>query len=125
MDTRTPEERDAQARAALNYANSIRSHRARLKVELKADPTVALAIALVAHPDALTASMRVGELIANVPGLGKAKAARLLTAAGVRSASRRLNALTDRERRAIIDDLNTHAARRQARRSASNGGPIS
>lgn len=123
-DTRTEQERRAQRRAALEEANRIRSYRARLKVDVKADATAQLAIGLIAHPEPEAATMLVIDVLYQVQGLGKVRARDILNGAGVRNTTRRLNNLTDRERTGIIGELTDHAHRRAARRSATNGGPI-
>lgn len=123
-DTRTEEERREQRLAALEAGNRIRSYRAALKADIRADSTAALAIGVIAHPPQDAATMPVVAVLRPVPGLGAQRTTAILRAAGVRAGTRKLNDLTDRERSALIAELTDHAQRRASRRSASNGGPL-
>jgi hypothetical protein len=95
-----------QRLSALVRANEVRCHRARVKAALaRGDADV---VPLLAGEDPLLSSMRVGELLMAVPGLGQVRVRDMLMRAHV-SASRPLGGLTDRERGELLARL---AARR-------------
>lgn len=72
----------AQRLAALDRANAARTARARLKEKVAADPTWSVLIDVVcgAANVELVARMKVAELLVMAPGIGPAKARRILRA---------------------------------------------
>jgi hypothetical protein len=91
-----------QRLSALHHANEVRCHRARVKAALaRGDADV---VPLLAGEDPLLSSMRIGELLMAVPGLGQHKVSRALRRAGV-APSRHVGRLTDRELHEVLRQL--------------------
>lgn len=86
---------------ALREANRVRCYRSAMKRSLVRDrvaPVVALSRAL---DDELCASMRVIELLVALPKVGRVKATKALSVAGV-SPAKTLGGMTDRQRRELL-----------------------
>lgn len=110
----TPSRSLEQRRAALEVANAVRKARARLKARLKelGDPRATAriiqqpdeALELVDAPAGHFDTMRVGALLLATPGIGRTKANTMLRRAAC-SPSKTLAGLSDRQRRALVDEL--------------------
>lgn len=95
----TPARTTEQRTTALQKANRIRVHRARLKEDVKAGKTPAPP--LILHPDAMVDSMKVYDLLLAMPKVGRVKANRMLSRARV-SPSKTLGGLSDRQRQELL-----------------------
>lgn len=96
-----------QRRDALTEGNRIRLVRAEVKRALRAElPSVAAAIAheIITRPKPDLLTMRVEDLLLAAPKLGSVKVNRLMRRAQV-SPSKTLGGLTERQRRALRDEL--------------------
>lgn len=89
-----------QWKAALDRANEVRSYHQRVRLALKAR-RVSLREVL---GDETCASMRVGETLLALPGVGSVKRDRVLRRAVV-PATKRLGELTGRQREALLGEL--------------------
>lgn len=97
VDMVVPERSLEQRMVALNEANRIRSHRARLKVGLGAGRVSPREV--LADPDCGT--MKVIVLLVALPKIGRVKANKILSATRC-SPSKTLDGLTDRQRRELL-----------------------
>jgi len=95
-----PERSAEQRLQALRRANEIRTLRAQLKRDLAAG-RVLIADVLI-RPPAYAAGLRVSVLLRAVPRYGQARVSRLLANARI-SDSKRLGALTERQRAELLD----------------------
>jgi hypothetical protein len=94
-----PARSQAQRLAALARANEVRLLRAQLKRDLKSG-SVSIAAILAETPDYLLTA-RPLELLTAVPGLGRVRAARLLTQCAI-SQAKTLGGLTQRQRSELL-----------------------
>ena len=106
----TPEGSIAQRLAALEHANHIRSWRAQLKRDLKAD-RIDLVDLLVAPPELLQTA-KVFDFLLAVPKIGRVKANTILRQHDV-SPSKTIGGLTNRQRDALIGALRGRGDRRR------------
>lgn len=97
LPTLTPEQRaDALAKAA-----AARTARAQLKSELKAG-TTDLAAVLDRSGEPVVGKMKVSALLEALPGVGKVKAAELMTELEI-APTRRVGGLGDRQRASLLE----------------------
>lgn len=97
-----PEMTESQRKAALERAAQVRSERAALKKALK-DGSAKIADVLTSDDD-VVGKTKVAQLINALPGYGKARTAQLMDHIGI-AENRRVAALTDRQRDALIKAL--------------------
>lgn len=100
----TPERSQQQRMDALRRANDIRSERARLKESLR-NGDIAI-IEVLSDPPACVATAKVLDLVLAVPKYGRVKANKLLERCRV-SSSKTVNGLTPRQRKELLDMLNS------------------
>lgn len=91
-----------QRMTALEKANAVRRWRAQLKRDMKARRL--RAHELLREPPEMIHSMKVLDLLLAAPKIGRTKAMRMLTRAGV-SPSRSVGALSDRQRQMLLAAL--------------------
>ena len=91
-----------QRMEALELANRIRCERARVKRELRENPS--LVLALVADPPAFLGSMKVEKLLVAVPRMGVVKARRMMVSARI-SDAKTVGGLSPRQRTELVDLL--------------------
>jgi hypothetical protein len=96
----TPPRSLAQRMAALEKANSIRSHRARVKRDLAAGR---ISFERVLN-DPLCATMKAWDALIALPKIGRVKANRVLARVRM-SPSKTLGGLTDRQRDELLEHL--------------------
>jgi hypothetical protein len=93
-----------QRMSALAKGNKIRTGRAELKRDIKADVSLADGIRLLTNPPALVHTMKVFDLLRSLNGVGKIKADAHLRHACV-SPSKTIAGLSDRQRAALVTRL--------------------
>ena len=98
-----PQMTDEQRAEALKKAAETRARRAAFKQRIAAGE-LTCAEALEQIDDPAVGKMRVPQFITAFPGYGKAKAAKLMDAAGI-AENRRLTGLGARQREALIDAI--------------------
>jgi len=103
-----PERSIAQRRAALLYANEVRSFRAALKVKIAAAEIDADTV-LVSRDPRLD-SMRVEGLVLAVPGMGRVKCNMLFRKLGI-SPSKTVAGISPRQRGQLLVALRSHRSR--------------
>jgi len=94
-----------QRRDALKRANYVRSSRARLKPDVKAGRRDG--VALILDPPDWLASMRVYDLLLQLPKIGPVKATKTLTATRI-SPAKTIGGLSERQRRELAGALGYH-----------------
>ncbi len=100
VPTRTAEQRTE----ALESALAARKERARLRAALKARETTAGDVIRRSHDNPVWGAVKVVWLLECVPGIGSARAERIMTSLGI-ARSRRVQGLGDRQRAALIIEL--------------------
>jgi hypothetical protein len=109
-----PERTVEQRRSALAHATDIRIGNAQLRRDVRAlaKPDAFRRVAdLLEHPDGHVGSMPVGRLLGSIERVGLVKVERLLTLAGVRSSGRRVDGLSDRQRKLLASTLRREGGR--------------
>jgi S13-like protein len=96
----TPEERAA----ALAKGVAARKERSGVKHDLKAGRVTVTDVITRAATDAVVAKMKVSDLLAAVPGIGKVRAAQIMTRLDI-AETRRIAGLGDRQRAALEDEF--------------------
>lgn len=99
---KAPPQTPEQRKANLAIANDVRIRRANLKKELKAGR--AGVIDLLLDPPDYLKTMKIAELLRAVPRWGEKRVNRLLVLSRI-SPSRSLEALSDRQRKDIVDRM--------------------
>jgi len=101
----TPPELTAEQRAAaLAKAAEARRVRAEVKELLKTGSLTFEELLRRADDEPLLAGLKVGTVLASMPGTGKVTAKRLMETHGIAD-NRRLRGLTDRQRRALVGEF--------------------
>ena len=96
----TPEQRQA----ALDKAAKVRRERAEVKEKLKMGSLTLAELLKLADKDETVGKMKVLSVLESLPGLGKAKARRMMDTVGI-SDSRRLQGLGTNQREALLSHL--------------------
>lgn len=109
---RTPEQRID----ALQKANGVRHRRAELKVLLKTDATHVFHV--LAQPPEYALSMKVGDLLCAVKGVGPVKSGKVLNMVPL-SPSKRLGSMTDHQRGKLANELRRAYSARQLHQRAT------
>ena len=99
LPNQTPEER----RAALEKAAAARHYRAELRDKIKSGE-LSVKDVLTAEDDPVIDKLRVKDMIASLPGYGKAKVAKVMEELGI-SETRRIKGLGTRQRADLIEKL--------------------
>lgn len=99
LPDQTPEERQA----ALEKAAQARHDRAELRAQIKAG-TITVEEILTTEGNPVIDKLRVKDMIASLPGYGKAKVAKVMEELGI-SETRRVKGLGSRQREALIKRL--------------------
>lgn len=100
--TMVPERSLQQRLDALERANRVRTHRARLKKDIKAGRLSPIDVLLSGDP--LVANMKVMELLLAAPRIGRVKANRLLFVQRV-SPSKTIEGISERQKTALVSAL--------------------
>jgi hypothetical protein len=108
VDRDVPERSVAQRMAALEIGNRYRSYRAALKIRIRRGEEDARTF--LCDPPVEMASMRVVELLAAIPKVGKKKVDRMLMLNHV-SPSKTLAGLTDRQRAVLTEAISPYCGR--------------
>jgi hypothetical protein len=114
----TPDRSLQQRLDALEKANTVRTYRAELKKDIAAAREDADAVLVSSDP--LLATMKVGDLLLAVPGLGRVKVNYLFRRLGI-SPSKTVGGLSPRQRGQLLVALRSHRGRSnlyRARREA-------
>ena len=98
-----PQLTDEQRRAALKKAVETRQKRAELKKRIKAGQ-VSLNQVLDDVSNPIVAKMKISALLKSLPGVGKARAQKLMVKIGI-DESRRIQGLGSKQRVALEDEL--------------------
>lgn len=110
---------DEQRRAAYERAVAAREERAAVKAALKAGD---LRLAdVLARDDPTVARMRVAELLRSLPGVGSARAARVMDRLGI-ARNRRVRGLGPRQREALLEWWYGPGGSEERRPGGSEGG---
>jgi hypothetical protein len=96
-----PVRTDEQRTQALAKALATRQERARVRAALRDRSLQPVDVLLGAGDEPVWAAMRVSWLLEAVPGIGPARAQRIMDSVGI-AASRRIQGLGDRQRAALI-----------------------
>ena len=99
-----PERTAEQRSAALDRALAARRDRARLRTDLKAGLVDGRQLIADAAHDDRWHQVRVRWLLESLPGIGPARAERLIEACSI-APTRRLGGVSDRQRRALLAEL--------------------
>ena len=99
-----PELTDEQRAAALAKAAEARRVRAEVKELLKTGSLTFNELLQKADADPLIAGLKVGSVLASMPGTGKVTAKRLMETHGIAD-NRRLRGLTERQRGALVGEF--------------------
>lgn len=119
LETATPPRSAGQQMDALALANRIRTTRACFKRSLKETADArAQAARAVDRPAPQLATMKVYELLKAVPRIGESKAQRIMFRHQV-SPAKTLGGLSDRQRRALVAELEPADARAVSRSAAA------
>lgn len=97
-----PKLSDAERKAALKKAVEVRRQRAALKADVKKGK-VKLADIIKKTNDPVIAKMRVSSLLSSLPGVGKARAQKLMEKVGI-DASRRVQGLGTRQVEGLLKE---------------------
>jgi transposase len=103
-----PQLTDEQRAAALEKAASARRARAELKDRLKRGDTNLEQVLKDAQTDEVVGKIKVAELLAALPRVGKVKAQEIMTELEI-APTRRLRGLGDRQRSALLDKFDLSA----------------
>lgn len=98
-----PQLTEAQRQEALKKAAEARQKRAELRRKLKSGE-VKIADVLKRTDDPIVARMKVSSLLESLPGVGKAKAQKLMSETGI-SPTRRVQGLGSKQKEALISAL--------------------
>lgn len=98
-----PQLTDAQRREALKKAVETRQKRAELKKQIKAGQ-VSLSQVLGDTGNPIVAKMKISALLQSLPGVGKARAQKLMTKIGI-DESRRIQGLGSKQKEALLNEL--------------------
>jgi hypothetical protein len=98
-----PQLSDEERRAALKKAVETRQKRAELKKQIKAGQ-VSLTQVLKDTGNPIVAKMKISALLQSLPGVGKARAQKLMTKIGI-DESRRIQGLGTKQKQALLDEL--------------------
>ncbi|MHB0975720.1 MAG: integration host factor, actinobacterial type [Candidatus Aquicultorales bacterium] len=98
-----PELTDAQRQEALKKAAEARQKRAELRKQLKGGQ-VKIGDILNKTDDPIVARMKVSSLLESLPGVGKAKAQKIMSDTGI-SPTRRVQGLGSKQKEALIGAL--------------------
>ncbi|MCL5292649.1 MAG: integration host factor [Actinobacteria bacterium] len=98
-----PELTEAQRQEALKKAAEARQKRAELRKQLKAGQ-VRIGDVLKRTDDTIVARMKVSSLLESLPGVGKAKAQKIMSDAGI-SPTRRVQGLGSKQKEALVNAL--------------------
>ncbi|RJQ31172.1 MAG: integration host factor [Actinobacteria bacterium] len=98
-----PQLTDAERRAALKKAVETRQKRAELKKRIKAGQ-VSLTQVLNDTSNPVVAKMKISSLLQSLPGVGKARAQKLMTRIGI-DESRRIQGLGSKQRQSLLEEL--------------------
>ncbi len=99
-----PARTDAQRSEALAAAIEARRERSRLRTALKARQMSAVDVLVGAQTNPLWAGLKVAWLLECLPGVGRVRAERMMSALGI-ATSRRVQGLGERQRAALIGQL--------------------
>lgn len=99
-----PERTGEQRTAALNAALTARRDRAALRSDLKSGQVDGRALIAASQHDDRWHQVRVRWLLESLPGIGPARAERLMTTCAI-AATRRLGGVSDRQREALLAEL--------------------
>lgn len=109
----TPSRSLDQRMTALAKGNRIRTHRAKLKRDLKADRSLNESIRILRDPPELLHTMKVETFLMSLPGFARSKANEMLRRAAT-SPSKTLAGLSERQRQALVSLLLDVQVRRLA-----------
>ena len=98
-----PQLTDEERRAALKKAVETRQKRAELKKKIKAGQ-VSLSQVLNDTSNPVVAKMKISALLKSLPGVGKARAQKLMTKIGI-DESRRIQGLGSKQKEALLSEL--------------------
>lgn len=98
-----PQLTDAQRREALKKAVETRQKRAALKKQIKAGQ-VSLTQVLNDVGNPVVAKMKISALLQSLPGVGKARAQKLMAKIGI-DESRRIQGLGSKQKQALLEEL--------------------
>jgi hypothetical protein len=107
--------------AALGIANEVRLTNATTLRAIKATPFVdgcGMVAAILLDPDEHQAAIPVGRLLLSIRRMGESRLARLLRTAGVLMPTKRVDALTERQRDVLVVGLRRMAASYYTRSAA-------
>lgn len=98
-----PQLSDEERRAALKKAVETRQKRAELKKKIKAG-RVSLSQVLDDTDNPIVAKMKISALLQSLPGVGKARAQKLMTKIGI-DESRRIQGLGTKQKEALLQEV--------------------
>jgi len=98
-----PQLSDAERRAALKKAVETRQKRAELKKRIKAGQ-VSLSQVLSDVGNPIVAKMKISALLQSLPGVGKARAQKLMAKIGI-DESRRIQGLGSKQKQSLLEEL--------------------
>jgi hypothetical protein len=110
MPTRSAEQR----LTAIRLANQVRFERARLKRQLRdtpAEESAWMAAGILSEPPDWAQTMRIYELLIQIPKWGRVKVERLLLKLGI-AQHKRVGGLSPRQRKLLVEALTQRAVRR-------------